>query len=367
MTSGRPDIQFETVRQTPLDDAAARQYPYVFHPAYLDFLEQQPARRALYAVSSDGKARLPLLVKSARVFRLGQIMSPPLRCGVQLSAEEERSFHEAMIDSLRRDRICHRLIQPTTNCVFQCPPPGARACRFGSYRLALENRSEEDILHAMHTTHRYQIKTALRKRAEVRFGREQLRPFFDLHSATMRRSNFGYDSWEFFEGLFSVLLDVDSVCCAVVYSGESPMAGALVPLTRHGGYYSYGGSAAEVEPKGAVKLLHWEVIRQLRQRGVGFYDFVGARLSNVAGTKLEGIQRLKARFGGALVKGCLWKSDITPKVARLFDLAVAVQRTIRHSGQMQFPDIIDQECRKDLKRRSLPRARMAEPQPAASL
>lgn len=146
MNSGRPEIQFETVRQTPLDDAAARQYPYVFHLAYLDFLEQQSARRAIYAVSSDGEARL----------------------------------------------------------------------------------------------------------------------------------------------------------------------------------------------------------------------------SNVEGTKLEGIQRLKARFGGALVEGRLWKSDITPNVARLFDLAVAVQRTIRRRGQTKSADIIDQECRKDLKRRSLPRARMPEPQPAAS-
>jgi Acetyltransferase (GNAT) domain len=362
VTVRRPEIRFETVSQASFDDAAARQYPYVFLPAYLNFLEQQSARRVLYAVSSDGEVRLPLLVKSSRVFRLGQILSPPLRSGAQLSPEEERSFLEALIESLRRHRVCHRLLQPATNCVFQCAPAGARACRFGTYRLALANRIEEDILQAMHTTHRYQIRAAIRKGAEVRFGRAQLRPLFDLHAATMRRSNLGHDRLEYLEGLFSVLSDLDSVCCAVVYSGETPMGGVLVPFTRHGGYYSYGGSAAAVEPPGAVKLLHWEVARHLRERGVAFYDFVGARLSNVEGTKLEGIQRFKARFGSTLLEGCLWKSDITPTVAGMFDLAVAVQRAIRGNGRTQFADIIEQECRKTSTPGSLPRARTPEPQ-----
>ena len=101
MTVRRPEIRFDTVSQASFDDAAARQYPYVFLPAYLNFLEQQSARRVLYAVSSDGEVRLPLLVKSSRVFRLGQILSPPLRSGAQLSPEEERSFLEALIESLR--------------------------------------------------------------------------------------------------------------------------------------------------------------------------------------------------------------------------------------------------------------------------
>jgi lipid II:glycine glycyltransferase (peptidoglycan interpeptide bridge formation enzyme) len=230
----------------------------------------------------------------------------------------------------------------------------------------LENRIEEDILQAMHTTHRYEIRAALRKGAEVRFGRAQLRPFFDLHAATMRRSNLGHDRLEFFEALFSVFSDLDSVCCAVVYSGETPMGGVLVPFTRHGGYYSYGGSAAAVEPPGAVKLLHWEVIRRLRERGVAFYDFVGTRLSDVEGTKLEGIQRFKARFGGTLLEGCLWKSDITPKVASMFDLAVAVQRAIRGNGRTQFADIIEQECRKALTPSSSSRTRTTELQPTPS-
>jgi hypothetical protein len=366
VTVRRSEIRFETVAQTSFDDGAAHQYPYVFLPAYLDFLERQPARRTLYAVSSDGEVRLPLLLKSSRVFRLGQILAPPLRCGAQLSPGEERLFLEALIDSLRRERVCHRLIQPTTNCVFRCAPAGARACRFGTYRLALGNRIEEDILQAMHTNHRFQIRAALRKGAAVRFGQAQLRPFFDLHAATMRRSNLGHDRLEFFEALFSVLSDLDSVCCAVVYSGETPMAGVLVPFTRQGGYYSYGGSAPAVEPPGAVKLLHWEVIRHLRGRGVSFYDFVGARLSNVEGTKLEGIQRFKARFGSTLLEGCLWKSDIIPMVAGMFDLAVAVQRAIRGNGRTQCADIIEQECRKASTPGSLPRARTLEAQAASS-
>ena len=44
-------------------------------------------------------------------------------------------------------------------------------------------------------------------------------------------------------------------------------------------------------------------MRQLRDRGVSVYDFVGARLDVDEGSKYEGIQRFKSRFGAELHEG----------------------------------------------------------------
>ena len=342
------DVTFEQVHAAGFSDAGAQRFPYVFLPSYLEVLQRQTGQRPLYAVSSHGEVRLPLLVKTVRgAFRLGQLLSPPLRGGKAISPEEECPFLEALMRALRRERICHRLIQPTTNCVFQAAPSCARGCRFGSYRLRLSDRTEQDILHGMHRDHRYEIRAAMRQGAEVRFGAEHLRAFLDLHGATMRRSSMPHDRFEWFDEMYSVLSAIDAVCCAVVYKGGEPMGGALVPFTRHSGCYSWGGSAADVEPLGAIKLLHWEVIRRLCQGGVEAYDFVGARLSDVRGAKLEFIQRFKSRFGGELVQGWLWKADIVPLVTRVFDTAVAIRRMSSRHRRPTSGDIIEQELKKE--------------------
>lgn len=340
-----PQIHFERSGDASLDDATAQLFPYVFLPAYLRFLEEYAGWRTYYAVSSDG-ARLPLLVKSVRGFRLGQLLSPPLHAARPLSQEEERSFLEALVIALRRERICHRLMQPTTNCVFQAAPTMSRACRFGSFRLRLEGRDDDDLLAGMDSGHRYEIRSARKKGAEVAAGRDQLRTFFDIHAATMKESGLNHDPWEFFDGLYSVLVSTRNIYCAVVSQGGSPMGGVLVPCTRHSGHYSYGGSADRVSPPGAIKLLQWEAIRHLRDRGTVLYDFVGARLSDVSGSKLESIQNFKSRFGGELATGWIWKAEVSPWVSHVFDFAVALRRMTRRQAVVWGKDIIDQERQK---------------------
>ena len=113
------------------------------------------------------------------------------------------------------------------------------------------------------------------------------------------------DSEECLTSLYDVLAKANRILCAVVYHQDRPLGGVLVPWTHHSGHYTHGGSGEDVHPAGAVRLLHWEVIRKLRDLGVEYYDFVGARLSPVEGTKLEFIQRFKSRFGTNLVQAAM--------------------------------------------------------------
>jgi lipid II:glycine glycyltransferase (peptidoglycan interpeptide bridge formation enzyme) len=48
---------------------------------------------------------------------------------------------------------------------------------------------------------------------------------------------------------------------------------------------------------GSSNLLQWEIIKKLKSLGVREYDFVGGRVEVPKGSKLEGIQRFKQRFG----------------------------------------------------------------------
>jgi hypothetical protein len=328
--------------QFPEDES---QFPYMYSVAYLRLLCRQLPAKAWWARSKEGTL-LPLVVKKRKVFRTGQLLNHPFCPSNSLSVDDELRFLNELVVELVRQGICDRLIQPTTNCVFQTAPTGAVACPFGSYRLPLYGRTEDEIFSKFHADYRNKIRAAIRQGAEVRFGKDQLSVVQRLHAETMAHSGMGADSLESLTALFDVLAPQDRILCAAVYFQDQPLGGIIVPYTQHSAHYTHGGSGGDVQPAGAVRLLHWEVIRKLLHLGVGYYDFVGARLTSVEGTKLEHIQRFKSRFGCELAQGVLWKADVRPWNARLYDLAIRVRRALPGGTAAGNGDIIDQELRK---------------------
>jgi lipid II:glycine glycyltransferase (peptidoglycan interpeptide bridge formation enzyme) len=194
----------------------------------------------------------------------------------------------------------------------------------------------------MHPDHRRKIRVAVRLGVEVKFGRDQVACFARLHARCFEGSGIRVGGDAYYQELYDVLASANHVHCAVVYHRGVPMGGAFVPYTRYAGYYLAGGSAAEVEPSGAIKLLHWEIIKRLRAEGVAKYDFLGARLSSVQGTKLEFIQRFKARFGCELQRGYLWKLDVRRGHAMAWDAMHRANAWLKGRPPAP-PDIIDQE------------------------
>lgn len=320
------------------------QFPYLYGADYLRLIAT--GKHAAYWAVADSGAALPLIIRPLRIFRFGQLIHPPLRNGQPLSPADEALFLNQLVAQLRTESKCDRLTQPTTNCVFQAAPEGAISSPFGTYRLALRDRDEVSIFAGFHTNYRNEIRAAIRLGATVRFGRDQLPVFYSLYSQTMQESSMRHETLSEMTALFDGLDQHQRILCGVVYHNDIPMGGAFIPVTAHSGHYTHGGSAEKLSPPGAVRLLHWEIIRELRRQGVGHYDFVGARLGSVEGTKLEHIQRFKARFGGELVSGQLWKIDISPTKSRLFDLAVRVRRLFPGGAPPGQGDIIDQERRK---------------------
>jgi lipid II:glycine glycyltransferase (peptidoglycan interpeptide bridge formation enzyme) len=159
----------------------------------------------------------------------------------------------------------------------------------------------------------------------------------------MQRSGMSFMSAKDFALVNKLLSSPERAICGVAYHEGIPLGALFVPFTKARAFYLFGGSAAEMTIPGANKLLHWEAIRSLRQKEVADYDFVGARLSDVRGTKLEDIQRFKARFGGELQRGYLWKTDIVKPIAKVFDLLVTVKRYLHGNLTSGTGDIIDQE------------------------
>ncbi len=258
-----------------------------------------------------------------------------------MDAVNEAGILADFLTYCEKNKVADRILQPPTWCLFHSPPKRSISAPFGSYRLNLR-RDPELVWAGLHSKHRNVIRNAEKKGVLVRSGPEVLHDFWTLYGETMGRSGMQLEPEEYFREILQRY--ATNIFCGVVYDAGKPVGGVFVPFTKYGAYYVYGASATKVETTGAVNYLHYQMIRFLMERNVAFYDFVGARLSDVSGTKLEGIQKFKERFGGDLIRGFLWKSDINATKCKLFDLALATKRTLR--GNKFGPDIIDQEISK---------------------
>ena len=52
----------------------------------------------------------------------------------------------------------------------------------------------------------------------------------------------------------------------------------IIVFDEQAGYYLFGGSK-DKPLSGAINLMHWKILLDLKNNGISKYDFVGARLS----------------------------------------------------------------------------------------
>ena len=230
--------------------------------------------------------------------------------------------------------------QPSTHIVFHACPDNAISAPFGSYYVNLE-KSEDDLWSGIHSKHRNVIRNAQKKGVDVRFGCQGDNAIaYQLLLQTMQRSNMSFMGREKYDSMINYL--GDNVLVVTAYHDDIPQGCAVMPFSRYGAYYLYGGSI-DAPVLGAMNLLHWEAMKYFKARRVKLYDFVGARILPEPGSKLEGIQRFKNRFGATMRTGFLWKMGLSYKY-RLYSLLLMIKS--RGKG-----DIIDQE-RRDIKKNS---------------
>lgn len=285
---------------------------------------------------------VPVMLTRKAFLRVATFLDIPRdRGGNPAAAVDEASAVDAAIAYLRSGGLADRISQPMNWCRFQSAPASAASAEFGSYVLDLR-QPLQSIWTGLHQKHRNSIRMAEKSGVKVCAGPDHVRMFHKLYAATMERSRMQAERLAFFEELASK--PGLSVHCAVAYDGDTALSALFVPYSRRGAFYLCGATAHSMTIGGANCYLHYHAIRQLRERGVESYDFVGARLSDVTGTKLEHIQRFKARFGGELKTGVLWKKDLNRIRCASFDALSSIKQTV--TGVRSAGDIIDQERRK---------------------
>lgn len=179
--------------------------------------------------------------------------------------------------------------------------------------LPLES-SEEDLLMAMKSKTRYNIRLAKRKGIEIRAGGpadfDTIAAMYEKTAArdefTIRPLDYYRDAWQtFYEAGIAHPLLAD-------YKGE-PIAAIILIRFADRVIYMYGASTEKERNRMPNYRLQWEAIRWAKAQGAAVYDFWGAPDEFVESDPLWGVWRFKKGFAGQVVRHIgAWDYPVRP-------------------------------------------------------
>jgi lipid II:glycine glycyltransferase (peptidoglycan interpeptide bridge formation enzyme) len=206
-----------------------------------------------------------------------------------------------------------------------------RGWRFSEEQIQFRNtveldlsQSEENLLAAMKSKTRYNIRLAERKGIVVRPGSEADFPVMaEMYAETAVRDGFGIrptayylDAWHsFYQAEMGHLLIAE-------FEGD-PVAAVYLVRFGQRAIYMYGASTDKERQRMPNHLLQWEAIRWAKAQGCTISDFWGAPDDFVESDRLWGVWRFKAGFSGQVVRHIgAWDFPVRPLLYQLYTVAL---------------------------------------------
>ncbi len=315
----------------------ASQLPYLFSEKYAAF---EKSRGFQYVILTDGNDTfIPLKISKRVVFHIGIFTHAPVNIARQLGEEEGKEFLEAACTFSKQQFKCIRIEPASTLSLFRSTPSNAKFIELGLFSTELD-KTEDEIFGSFNSNYRNEIRNAEKSAIEIRQGRQEVKNFYACYADTHKRQGIPHEGLSFFETFYDKLGD-EYIACFTAYYNNTLEAGIFVAFTGYGAYYLYAGSAARPLLKGSTKKIIWECMKAVKAKGTKQFVLGGARYKNVEGTKYEGIQNFKRRFGATVSDGYIWKKDLDTFSCRLYDLLFWAKCTLR--SQPVPKDIIDSQ------------------------
>ena len=274
-------------------------------------------------------------IKKKYLFRWINLPSEPFQ---PMGAEKSnvKDFLDSFVELCRYIHI--DWIGPTgATALFSEAPSDSISIPFGSHVIDLQE--EVDYLwQKVHSKHRNVIRNSEKKGVRiVQGGKELIKDYVSLDVETWKRSG----KQSVIEGYLTELVDAmpDEVKIYMAYYENVPQSGAVFLQNSQMSYYLFGASANS-PLTGANNLLHWVAINDAKKNGIKKYSFVGCRINEDEDSKYHGIQRFKARFGGELKEGKMFKVIISSPKYNLY------RQMVKLKTKKEYKDIIDQELHK---------------------
>ncbi len=168
--------------------------------------------------------------------------------------------------------------------------------------------SEEEILKAMKSKTRYNIRLAERKDVHVRPSTD-IKTFHQMMLTTGNRDEFGIHSLSYYQRAYTIFSQKNDVVLLMADYQNQPLAGLMAFAHGDTAWYLYGASTNQERNRMPTYLLQWEAMLWAKNRGCKKYDLWG--VPDYPEKSLEdqfvdrsdglwGVYRFKRGFGGVV-------------------------------------------------------------------
>lgn len=209
--------------------------------------------------------------------------------------EDESLFLDVAMEKLHELGV--QWVVVATTARFQSYPSKSKVVPTGNYIVDL-TLTEEQLWSNVHSKHRNSIKRGEKSGIEItKGGIELIGKYAPLSNMTYSRSGKDDSNDAYYQGLMHGL-DDNALIMLASFNDNLQSAGMFY-YNEEIAYYLHGASISRPEP-GSTNYLLWKAILYFKSIGVKKFSFVGYHYNPASGSKLEGIQRFKERFGGYL-------------------------------------------------------------------
>jgi hypothetical protein len=308
--------------------------PFTFSQEYANFIKHHYGNEVIYFEKNE--TIVPLELVGKKIFQQVKLIDSPYCNGVCLAGSDLKLFLDDLISSLKKSNQFIRIIQPHPMAFTSEKPDNSKWCEFGTYVNYLQNKSDEELLNEFDVKYKKAVLHSIKNNGTVLIHQNKLNEFYEIYRATCERANIHCDSLNYFKSLINYL--PHNTIAAVINDDEGNSIGAgFFIYDQHSCYCTHAGSIQGSKLYGGMKHLHYEVMKQMREKGVHKYDLTGVRI-NSTNESLQGIFKFKKGFGGELKQGYLWKTDLNKFKCFIYDNLLL----LKTKGKKR-KDIIDQE------------------------
>lgn len=280
----------------------------------------------------SGSEIIVVRIRERFVFRVAILDTEPFPYN---SNKEEISFIDEVMMTLENYGVKWTFTNTTAR--FQSYPIKASVVPSGDYIIDL-TKSEEELWSNVHSKHRNSIRRGEKDELELIMGGiELLDDYVPLSNETYERSNVNDGGFDYYRGLIEGLGKYSLIM--LVKNQEGVQSGGMFYFNKSMAYYVHGASVRRPSP-GATNYLLWKAAMFFKEKGVKKFSFVGYHYYPEEGSKLDGIQRFKERFGGPLEPCFNFKYVQNKFIYRLYCIIMQLKSNQKFS---KYQDSIDKQ------------------------
>ena len=170
--------------------------------------------------------------------------------------------------------------------------------------LLLDLTPEEgELLKAMRSKTRYNVRLAGRRGVRVRLGKvADLPPFYEMYAETSDRDDFIIRPFAYYRHAWQSFMEAGLAQLFVAVYQDQLLAGLILFRFGEKVWYMYGASRDMHRDLMPNHLLQWEAMRWAKAQGCTVYDLWGAPDVLDESDPLWGVYRFKEGFGGQFVR-----------------------------------------------------------------